>query len=159
VRYGRVNAPTVMSAVSSTGAAAPLSPPPPPPQPLAAAPPVLPPSSPPQPPSAAPPATATAPVNVRPPRLRGVARVGRRLRVVPGAWNPAPSRLLFRWQRCSRNGARCRTIAPAKRQSYRVTRRDRRHRLRAVVVAVGVGGSTTARSGASSVVRLSRASR
>jgi subtilisin family serine protease len=155
VRFGRVNAPTVMSAVSSVGNLAPLPPPPPPPQPLAAAPP----ASPPQPPSVTPPATAAAPVNIRAPRLRGLARVGRRLRVVPGAWSPAPSRFVYRWQRCARSGARCRTIAAAKRQTYRITRRDRRHRLRAVVIAVGVGGSTTARSGASSVVRLARTRR
>jgi subtilisin family serine protease len=156
VRFGRVNAPTVMSAVSSTGSLAPLPPPPPPPQPLAAAPPAVPPASPPQPPSVTPPAPTAAPAAVRPPRLRGLARVGRTLRVVPGSWIPAPSRLLFRWQRCAQNGARCRTIVAAKRQTYRITRRDRRHRLRAVVIAVGVGGSTTARSGASSIVRLAR---
>jgi subtilisin family serine protease len=114
VRFGRVNAPTVMSAVSSSGSLAPLPPPPPPPPtspPLAA----TPPAAPPQPPSATPPAATPAPVNTQPPRLRGLARVGRRLRVMPGGWTPAPSRFVFRWQRCARNGARCRTIARARR--------------------------------------------
>jgi subtilisin family serine protease len=154
VRFGRVNAPTVMSSVSPSGSVAPLQPPPTPPPPSAPSPPLAPsPASPPAPPSVTPPAPVAAPAIVRRPRLRGLARVGRRSRVVPGAWTPAPSRLLLRWQRCARNGTRCRTIARATRQTYRVARRDRRHRLRAVVIAIGAGGSTTARSAHSAVVR------
>jgi subtilisin family serine protease len=153
VRFGRVNAPNVISAVSPTGSSTPLQPPPPPPPTPAPAPPAAAPivSN----PAASPPAVA-APVNVAAPRLRGRARVGRRLRVEPGRWNPASVRLAYRWRRCARSGARCRTIRGARRQTYRVTRRDRGHRLRAMVVATNDGGATTVASGASSIVRVAR---
>ena len=155
VRFGRVNAPNVISAVTPTGSSTPLQPPPPP----------TPPPQPAQPPAAAPivstpavspPAAAAAPVNVAAPRLRGRARVGRRLRVEPGRWNPLSVRLAYRWRRCTRSGTRCRTIRGTRRETYRITRRDRGHRLRAVVVATNDGGAATAVSGASSVVRVAR---
>jgi subtilisin family serine protease len=159
--YGRVNAPTVMNAVSSTGNAGPLEPPPPAPAP--ASPPPAPPPPPPPPPTATPsitpPAAIAQPINLRRPRLQGRARVGRTLRVARGTWNPAPARFVYRWRRCARSGARCRAILRAQRQTYRLKPRDRGHRLRAIVVAVSSGGATTAASGASSVVRAARARR
>jgi subtilisin family serine protease len=157
VRFGRVNAPSVMSAVSPTGSSTPLQPPPPPPPPPA------PPSPPPVPsaapsPSVTPPALTAAPVNVKPPRLRGRAHIGRRLRVDPGTWNPISVRFVYRWRRCARSGARCRPIRGTRTQTYRITRRDRGYRLRAVVTAVNAGGARTALSGMSSVVRIRRRS-
>jgi subtilisin family serine protease len=161
--FGRVNAPSVMSSVSPAGASAPVQPPAPPPAPAPAppAPPPLPPAAPPPPPALAPPAASaprieSAPVNLQRPRLRGRARVGRTLRVVPGAWSATPVRFSYRWRRCSRNAARCRTIRRIQRPSYRLTRRDRRHRLRAVVTAANARGSATALSGPSAVVRAAR---
>ena len=164
-RFGRVNAPSVMSSVSPAGTSAPVqqpapppaaAPPPPPPPP-----PAPPPPPPPPPPAAAPtavpaPPRQSAPVNLQRPRLRGRARVGRRLRVVPGAWSATPVRFSYRWRRCARNGARCRTIRRMTRPSYRLTRRDRGHRLRAVVIAANTRGSVSAVSGPSAVVRARR---
>jgi subtilisin family serine protease len=159
-RFGRVNAPSVMSSVSPAGTSAPVQPPAPPPAAEPAptpAPPPPPPAPPPPPPALAPPAAAppkeTAPVNLQRPRLRGRARVGRTLRVVPGAWSATPVRLSYRWRRCARKGVRCRTITRMRRPHYRLTRRDRGHRLRAVVTAANARGSATAVSGPSAVVR------
>lgn len=160
-RFGRVNAPSVMSSVSPAGTSAPAQQPVPPPAaaPPAAAPPPPPPPPPPPAPAptaAPPPPRETAPVNLQRPRLRGRARVGRTLRVVPGAWSATPVRFSYRWRRCARNGARCRTIRRIQRPSYRLTRRDRGHRLRAVVTAANAQSSATAVSGASAVVRAAR---
>jgi subtilisin family serine protease len=161
--FGRVNAPSVMTSVSPAGVSSPVqqpAQPPAAPPPAAAppAPPAPPPPPPPPPPAPAPAATPappkeTAPVNLQRPRLRGRARVGRTLRVVRGAWSATPVRFSYRWRRCSRKGVRCRTIRRMQRPSYRLTRRDRGHRLRAVVTAANARGSATAVSRPSAVVR------
>jgi hypothetical protein len=151
-RFGRVNAPTVMSAVSSTGTAAPVQPPPPAPPP--AAPPPLPPPPATAPPAAAPPpAPPPAPAILQRPRLRGLARVGRMLRVTPGIWSAGPVRLGYAWQRCSPNGRRCRSIRRAQTARYRLTRLDRGRRIRARVVASNAVGAARAFTAMSSVVR------
>lgn len=137
-RFGRLNAPEAMTAVSPTAL--------PPPAPVAAPPPA-PPAAPPA------PAAATAPSNVKRPRLLGRARVGRTLRVAPGIWNPAPQRFAYQWRRCRRDGSGCRTIRGARGRSYRLKLKDRGRRLRAVVVGVNAGGSARAITGASAVVR------
>jgi subtilisin family serine protease len=151
-RFGRVNAPQVMSAVSPTGGSNPLPPPAPSPSPApspAPAPPAVPLPAP-------PPAGAPSPSNLKRPRLLGRARVGRRLRVVPGIWSPAPSRFVYQWRRCRRDGAGCRTIRGARGRSYRLKSRDRGRRLRAVVVAANASGAARALTRPSAVVRRRR---
>jgi subtilisin family serine protease len=158
VRFGRVNAPAVMSAVSSTGSATPgQAPPPPPPTPPAAAPP------PPE-PAAAPPPPATPlrtvnprPANLSPPRLRGLARVGHAMRVLPGTWSASPARIAYSWQRCAANGKRCRAVRSARKPQYRLTKLDRGRRVRALVVASNAAGAGRAFTALSSVVRGVRA--
>jgi subtilisin family serine protease len=154
VRFGRVNAPTVMSAISSSGATNPVQAPPPPPTPAVPPPPPSPP--PPPPPPATVPAPAVGLTNLARPRLRGLARVGRRLRVVPGAWSADPVAFTYVWQRCAPNGARCRAIARAHKQSYWLTRLDRGRRMRVLVIARGARGAGQALTGASSIVRVAR---
>jgi subtilisin family serine protease len=141
-RFGRVRAPQVMSAVAPTGSSNPLPAPAPAPPPASSA-------------APAPPGTR-APTNLRRPRLLGRARVGRRLRVVPGSWSPTPTRFAYQWLRCRRNGTRCRTIRGARGRSYRLKRVDRGRRLRAAVYAVNAGGSVRAMTRPSAVVRRSR---
>jgi subtilisin family serine protease len=142
VRFGRVNAPTVMSAVSSTGTATPVQAPPPPPPEQAA----------PQ-PAAPAPAVNPRPASLAPPRLRGLARVGRPLRVQPGAWSAFPARFAYSWQRCAANGKRCRAIRRAQKPQYRLTKLDRGRRVRAYVVASNAAGAGSAFTAMSSVVR------
>jgi subtilisin family serine protease len=158
-RFGRVNAPTVMSAVSSTGGATPVQAPPPAPPPPAPPPPPPPPSPPaPAPPPATPtPAVTPAPANLSRPRLRGLARVSRTLRVTAGAWSAGPVRFTYAWQRCAPNGRRCRAIARARKPNYRLTRLDRGRRVRALVVASNAAGAGSAFTGMSSLVRVVRA--
>jgi subtilisin family serine protease len=146
-RYGRVNAPTMLTAVAGTGIFAPL-------------PPAAPAPSAPPPPTPATPApsqpTRVAPVSTERPRLRGRARVGLVLRVIAGSWNPAPTSIGYEWLRCRSDGSRCRGIAGARGTTYRLTRRDRGMRLRAVVIASNDVGATRALTGYSSLVRLQR---
>jgi subtilisin family serine protease len=152
-RFGRVNAPTVMSAVSSTGSASPVQAPPPPPPPPPAVPPPPPQPAPP-PPATSAPAVNPRPANLRPPRLRGLSRVGRALRVLPGAWSASPARFTYSWQRCAPNGKRCRAIKRAHKSRYRLTKPDRGRRVRARVVASNAAGAGSAHTAMSSVVRV-----
>jgi subtilisin family serine protease len=128
-QFGRVNAPTMLSLVSRSSASTPLPPAP---------------------------RTHTAPANTERPRLRGRARVGLVLRVTTGAWRPAPLSVRYQWLRCRNDGSRCRAIAGARASTYRLTRRDRGMRLRAVVAASNAAGSARALTGYSSLVRLVR---
>lgn len=156
VRFGRVNAPTVMSAVSSAGSATPVqAPPPPPPPPPAAAPPPPEPAA--SPPATPVPAVNPRPANLNPPRLRGLARVGRALRVLPGAWSASPARFGYSWQRCAPNGKSCRAIRRAQKPQYRLTKLDRGRRVRAIVVASNATGAGSASTAMSSIVRVVRA--
>jgi subtilisin family serine protease len=150
-RYGRVNAPTVMTAVSSTGSATPVQTPPSSPPPAAPPPPL-----PPAPAEAPTPVIIAAPAALSPPRLRGLARVGRTLRVTPGAWSNSPARFSYGWQRCAPNGTRCRKIARAQKATYRLTRLDRGRRMRAMVVASNTHGAGKAVTAMSSIVRVVR---
>jgi hypothetical protein len=95
-------------------------------------------------------------VNAQRPRLRGLARVGRTLRVTAGIWTAGPVRLGYAWQRCSQNGTRCRAIRKARTARYRVTRLDRGRRIRARVVASNSVGAASAFTALSSVVRIPR---
>jgi subtilisin family serine protease len=145
-RFGRLQAPEAMTAVSPTALPPLAAPPPPPPPPVPVS----------APPAAPAPSATTAPSNVKRPRVLGRARVGRTLRVVPGVWNPAPERFAYQWRRCRRNGEGCRTIRGARGRSYRLRPRDRGRRLRAVVIAVNSAGAVRAVTAASAVVRARR---
>jgi subtilisin family serine protease len=155
-RFGRVNAPTVMSAVSSTGTATPVQAPPPAPPPPP--PPSPPPAAAPPPPTAPAPAVSPPqpPANLSRPRLRGLARVSRMLRVTAGTWSAGPVRFAYAWQRCTPTGRRCRVIARARKPTYRLTRLDRGSRVRVLVVASNAAGAASAFTAMSSVVRVVR---
>lgn len=142
VRYGRVKAPDAIVAVAPNALPPQQAPPAPPP-------PVAPPPPPPTPAAV----VAKAPSNLRRPRLRGRALVGRRLRVLPGLWSPPPARFEYQWRRCRRNGTGCRTIRGARGPSYRLRAGDRGRRLRAAVIATNASGSVRAQTGRSAVVR------
>jgi hypothetical protein len=77
------------------------------------------------------------------PALRGAARVGRRLTVLPGTgWKGGgPHRFVVRWQRCRLTGGlRCVTLGARRGRLLALTRADVGMRLRAVVFAVSSDG-------------------
>ena len=72
-------------------------------------------------------------VATRRPSLKGRAAVGSRLTVTGGSWRPAPSQTSIQWYRDRT------PLKGATSTTYRVTRADRRHTLRAVVTARRTG--------------------
>ena len=71
------------------------------------------------------------------PKIKGVARVGARLRAVAGVFTPKPTSIRFQWLRDNK------AIKGAKKATYKVTRKDRGHRLRVRVTAVRKAYATT----------------
>ena len=67
------------------------------------------------------------------PRVKGRAKVGKVLKVRPGAWSPAPATISYRWLR---NG---KPVKRATKASYRVTRKDRGKRISVRVTISGPG--------------------
>ena len=95
--------------------------------------------------------TGTRPTNVSKPRVSGTARVGSRLVASTGTWRGVPMPTYsYQWQRCK---STCANIARATGSSYTPTRADRGAKLRVVVIARNVAGSSFAASGQVGPVR------
>jgi hypothetical protein len=62
----------------------------------------------------------------------------------------------YRWLRCDGNGANCVPISGATGSSYTLTAADVDFRIRSEVTATNGGGSTSAQSTPTSVVKKSR---
>ena len=86
------------------------------------------------------------PASAKAPRIRGRARVGKKLSGSQGSWSNAPTTYRYQWLRCNKRGGHCRSIRRATHTTYRLTRRDAGHRLRLRVVASNLAGSTAATS-------------
>lgn len=84
----------------------------------------------------------------RAPRISGEAKVGMRLTAVGGTWTGPPQTYRYAWLRCSPSGGKCRPIKKASHATYRLTRQDAGHRLRARIIATNAAGSATATSNA-----------
>jgi glucose/arabinose dehydrogenase len=94
----------------------------------------------------APPSATSAPT------LSGTAQQGKTLRATAGTWTGATA-LAYAWLRCNRNGASCVRIAGAAGSSYTLTGFDVGSRVLAQVTGTNAGGSSSARSSASAVVK------
>jgi hypothetical protein len=80
------------------------------------------------------------------PRISGKATVGHRLSAVRGKWTWTPTKFRYQWLRCSASGGRCVAIKKASRATYRVAKKDARHRLRLRVTATNAAGGRSANS-------------
>ncbi|HET7132357.1 MAG TPA: hypothetical protein VFJ95_08910, partial [Gammaproteobacteria bacterium] len=98
-------------------------------------------------------AVIDVPAVTRAPHVSGRARVGKKLSGSHGAWTFSPS-YRYQWLRCNARGAKCSRIRKATHPTYKLTRRDLRHRLRLRVTALNAAGSMVATSAASA--RVSR---
>ena len=76
---------------------------------------------------------AASPAALTPPQVHGTATVGHVLDATPPTWSAAPTRVSYRWQRCT--PAACAPIAGARRLTLRLTTRDAGHSIRLVVTA------------------------
>jgi hypothetical protein len=78
-----------------------------------------------------------------PPVINGVPVAGRTLTATPPVWSTTPTRMTYRWQRCTKS--RCSAIAGATTLRLKLARRDRGHTVRIVATAT-VGGATATSS-------------
>lgn len=101
---------------------------------------------------------AAAPVATKRPHVSGSPVVGRKLATTHGAWSSAVT-LAYEWLRCTRTGTRCAPISGAAASTYRVSRNDAGHKLRARVSATNAAGGVAAAMSRPTqlVVRLPRA--
>jgi len=95
----------------------------------------------------------SAPTSLAPPTLTGTMEVGQTLSAEPGRWTgTGPLVYTYVWQRCSRAGASCASLAGATWSSYTLGADDLGSRLRVLVTASGPLGSATAASAATVAV-------
>ena len=88
-----------------------------------------------------------APANTTPPSISGTARDGETLTANEGTWTGTdPITFTYQWQRCDTNGLNCASLACATQRTYVVQTSDVNNRLRVVVTAKNVTGSTPANS-------------
>src|SRR6266480_4277677 len=80
-------------------------------------------------------AAPTAPVNLSPPTISGIAQQGQTLTASQGGWTGSPTGFSYEWLRCDSAGANCSPIALATNPSYSVTESDVGSTLRVAVVA------------------------
>jgi hypothetical protein len=85
------------------------------------------------------------------PVVSGKAVVGRSLSVRPGSWTTQAS-FAYAWLRCRANGSGCQTITGASGSSYRLSRQDAGHTIKAQVEATNAAGTTSALSNRTKVV-------
>jgi hypothetical protein len=103
--------------------------------------------------SAASPVVVNVPKPAGLPRISGKRKLGRRLSASTGSWTWSPIGYRYQWLRCNARGGSCRRIRGATHSTYRLNRRDTRHRLRVRVTALNAAGSGAAISRASKAVR------
>ena len=88
-----------------------------------------------------------APTNTTAPSISGTPRDGETLTANEGTWTgDQPMTFTYQWQRCDGNGLNCANLAGATARTYDVQTSDVNNRLRVVVTAKNVTGSTSANS-------------
>ncbi len=99
-------------------------------------------------------AIAPAPIaNTALPTVTGTALVGSQLADARGSWTGTISSYSTQWLRCDATGANCVAISGATNSHYTLQLADLAHTVRVQVTATGPGGSTTAKSAQTAVVR------
>jgi fibronectin-binding autotransporter adhesin len=95
----------------------------------------------------------TAPSNVSPPSVSGLAVQGQTLTAASGTWaGTTPLSFAYQWQRCNQSGAGCSAITAATGQAYTVAAADVGSTLRVQVSASNTAGSAQTLSDATAVV-------
>jgi hypothetical protein len=95
----------------------------------------------------------TGPAATTAPSISGTPNEGETLSGNDGVWTGSPTSYARQWQRCDAAGSNCSAIAGATSSSYVVTGSDGGATIRFTVTATNSGGSTTALSGATAVVK------
>lgn len=97
-------------------------------------------------------AELSPPVNLRPPKVSGIAEAGLTLRASHGSWSDSPTSYAYRWKRCDPGGGSCVGISGAIRQTYIVDSGDVGRTLRVRVIAYNAAGHSPAISTPTAVV-------
>jgi len=91
------------------------------------------------------------PAVTKAPHISGRARVAKKLSGNHGSWT-YPATYRYQWLRCNARGGSCSRIGHATHATYKLTKRDAKHRLRLRVTATNAAGSVKATSAASARV-------
>jgi hypothetical protein len=104
--------------------------------------------------TAPPPAPAPgAPVASAAPAISGTVKIGKSLTATTGTWSGSPTTFSYVWSRCDARGDNCVAIPAATASSYTVSSSDAERTLRVSVTVKGAGGSATAMSAPTAVVK------
>lgn len=95
---------------------------------------------------------AAPPTNGVLPTISGSAVVGQTLLAGNGSWSGHPSAYAYQWRRCDAVGVNCADVSGATSSSYTVVDADVGSRLRILVTATNVAGSSSASSAATGAV-------
>jgi hypothetical protein len=87
------------------------------------------------------------------PHLSGRAKVGKKLVAGKGSWRGAPTSYRFQWLRCNAHGGSCAAIGKATQATYKLTKKDAKHRMRVRVTAVNAAGNGIAISRPTAAVK------
>jgi hypothetical protein len=99
-------------------------------------------------------AVTAEPTNSSPPTLSGTAQEGQTLTASKGTWTGTePIAYTYAWQRCDSSGGHCSTIGGVTGTTYTLQKVDIDKTLRVEVSAKNAGGTTSARSGSTVVVK------
>jgi len=97
------------------------------------------------------------PTSTTSPSVTGPPKQGKDLTTTNGSWSGAtPMTFAYTWLRCDQSGANCTPITGATSVTYTLTAADVDSRIRSQVTATNAGGSMTAKSAPTSVVKKSR---
>src|SRR6266542_310652 len=101
------------------------------------------------------PASTAPPANSSLPAVSGTPTVGQALSATTGSWSGSPTSYAYAWERCDTAGANCNAISGATSASYTLASADTGFTLRVMVTATNSGGSASATSAQSGLVRAS----
>lgn len=86
------------------------------------------------------------PTNVTLPAVKGSAVEGETLKASTGTWSNEPTSYAYQWEDCATLGGGCMPISGASSSAYTLTPTDVGYKIRVVVTATNIGGSTPASS-------------
>jgi fibronectin-binding autotransporter adhesin len=101
------------------------------------------------------PAAKSPPVNTVRPTITGTAQEGQTLTGSAGTWTNSPTKFMYTWMRCNKNGNSCDSIGGAHSTTYKLVEKDIGDTIRFRVKATNADGSNRETSNATLVVRAS----